>query len=185
MGRSDFLPGEPGGTQRAALVLCAWAMGVALLPAAGCKSSSSTPPGTVAVQASAPPGTVALQGSASKPTYTSAEHVVANLVITNGTDAGVGLSPNVSGTLTVVSLTRDGVAVATRETVSNNDESLALRTVEYNPNGGANRAVYYFVGRPGQYVLKVRYALPADAARPGEAIQNPGDPTTINFAVSP
>jgi hypothetical protein len=205
LGASGFFPYEPRCTSRTAAFLRLCVAGVLVLAAAGCKSSSSTATGTVALDA-----------TTSNPTYASAEPVVASIVVTNGTGASVGFSPNVSGTLSIVSLTKDGVAVATRETVSKNDEDLSailrqslrsvdtgqsltvtwaseydavlqgqcLRTVEYNSSAG-NRAVYYLVGLPGQYVLKAQYALPAAAARSGETVQNPAGPVTVTFAVSP
>jgi hypothetical protein len=211
LGASGLFPDEAKCTSRTALVLRICVAGVLVLAAAGCKSSSSTLTGTVT-----PTGTIATQATASKPTYAITEPVVANLVITNGTGAAVGLSPMTDGTLSVIALTRNGVAVPSREVRVKFDEDLltllrgsiqsvapgeslsftwtssadtvlqgqSLKTVKYRP-GGASTVVIYSVSLPGQYELVVRYALPAEAARPGEVVQNPADPVTVRFTVSP
>jgi len=179
-------------------------VGAALLAAAACRS---TPAPSVAA--------VSLSAEASKATYLLGEPIQVSLRLRNDADSPTALSSMSHGTVTVVSLSRDGRDVASRETTSKFDQDLGVLlresrldvapgqavTVQWRSfddpmlqgqclgtvqyRPDANPTTIHLIGLPGQYELTVKYEFPQAAARAGEVVRNPAAPVTVRFAVSP
>jgi hypothetical protein len=159
-------------------------------------------------------GSAILTASPAKQSFQRNEPVGINLTLSNPTNAPIGVSTFVRGTLIVFSLERDGKPVAPRNTVLQMYEDLrvlvrshlttlaarqslsfsARSTFDQGAGGQAFYAVriagltnplgVYPLAAPGRYVLKLQYQYPAEAAPSGSTFMGTTNAATVSFDVA-